>query len=65
MENATFCANEDSAKRGGLDEDHGYKPGSIARSKVKSVAARFPAQGHTAVIRPYRKNVIGKGENKI
>ena len=55
-----------AAKRGGLDVDRGFKPGSVARSMVTGAAAtRFPAQGQLAVIRPYRKNVMGKGENKI
>jgi hypothetical protein len=32
---------------------------------VKGVAARFPAKGQLAVIRPYRKNILGKGEEKV
>jgi ribonuclease HI len=54
-----------AAKRGGIGVDQGYKPGSVARSMVKGVATRFPARGQSAVIRPYRKNLMAKGENKI
>ena len=54
-----------AATRGGPDVDRGYKPGTIARSMVKGSAARFPAKGQLAVIRPYRKNILGKGEEKV
>ena len=55
-----------AAKQGGLDVDRGFKPGTISRSMVKDAAAtRFPAQGQSAVIRPYRKNAMGRGENKV
>ncbi len=54
-----------AATRGGPDTDRGYKPGTIARSMVKGSAARFPAKGQLAVIRPYRKNILGKGEEKV
>jgi ribonuclease HI len=54
-----------AAIRGGPDTDRGYKPGTIARSMVKGAAARFPAKGQLAVIRPYRKNILGKGEEKV
>jgi hypothetical protein len=49
----------------GLDTDRGYKPGAIARSMVGGAANRFAAKGQTAVIRPYRKNTLAKGEEKI
>jgi hypothetical protein len=45
--------------------DRGYRPGTIARSMVQGVATRFPAQGQLAVIRPYRKNILGGGEEKV
>ena len=36
-----------AAKRGGIDVDTGYRPGSASRSMVKGgVAQRFPAAGH-------------------
>ena len=54
-----------AAKRGGPDTDRGYKPGTIARSMVSGAAGRFPANGQTAVIRPYRKNILAKGEEKV
>jgi ribonuclease HI len=45
-----------AAKRAGLYEDSGFKPGKISRSKVKGgVAKIFPANGQTAVIHVYRK----------
>jgi ribonuclease HI len=53
-----------AAKSGG-DIDRGYRPGTISRSMVKGAAIRFPASGQVASIRPYRKNVMRKGENKI
>jgi ribonuclease HI len=54
-----------AAKRGGPDTDRGYKPGAIARSMVGGAASRFPANGQIAVIRPYRKNILAKGEEKV
>jgi hypothetical protein len=54
-----------AATRGGTDVDRGYRPGAIARSMVKGSASRFPARGQLAVIRPYRKNLLGSGEEKI
>jgi hypothetical protein len=54
-----------AATRGGPDVDRGYKPGAIARSMVQGTATRFPARGQSAVIRPYRKNLLGDGEEKI
>jgi len=32
---------------------------------VEGVATRFPAKGQSAVIRPYRKNLLGGGEEKV
>ena len=54
-----------AAKRGGPDSDRGYKPGTIARSMVTGAATRFPAKGQLAIIRPYRKNLLGQGEEKV
>jgi hypothetical protein len=54
-----------AATRGGPDIDRGYKPGAIARSIVGGAASRFVANGQTAVIRPYRKNILAKGAEKI
>src|SRR5262249_54454882 len=55
-----------AAKRGGIDEDSGYRPGSASRSVVKGgVAERFPAAGQVFVIRPYAKKVMHGGENRI
>jgi ribonuclease HI len=58
-------ASKAAAKRGGPDIDRGYKPGVIARSMIKGVATQFPANGQSAVIRPYRKNLLGDGEEKV
>jgi ribonuclease HI len=58
-------AAKEAAKRGGPDTDRGYKPGAIARSMVGGAASRFEAKGQTAVIRPYRKNILAKGEEKV
>lgn len=54
-----------AAQRGGMDIDRGYKPGSVSRSMVKAAATRFSAQGQTVVVRPYRKNLMRGGENKV
>ena len=55
-----------AAKRGGVDIDRGFKHGNISRSMVKgTTATRFPAQGQLVVVRPYRKNAMGKDEDKI
>ncbi len=32
---------------------------------VQGAATRFPAKGQLAIIRPYRKNLLGKGEEKV
>lgn len=54
-----------AAKRAGLYEDSGFKPGKISRSKVKGSAAKiFPANGQTAVIHVYRKTAP-LNENQI
>jgi len=54
-----------AASRGGSDIDRGYRPGAIARSMVGGAASRFAAKGQAVVIRPYRKNILAKGEEKI
>jgi hypothetical protein len=32
---------------------------------VTGAATRFPAKGQLAIIRPYRKNLLGQGEEKV
>ncbi|MDG6999803.1 MAG: ribonuclease HI [Nitrososphaerota archaeon] len=54
-----------AAKRGGQDIDRGFRPGTIAKSLVKGAATRFTANGQSAVIRPYKKTLAGKSENKV
>jgi ribonuclease HI len=49
----------------GLEIDRGYKPGTVSRSMVKGAAKRFAACGQTALIRPYRKNIMRTGEEKL
>jgi hypothetical protein len=59
-------AAKTAAKRGGIDVDTGYRPGSVCRSMVKGgVAERFPAAGQTLVVRPYVKKIMHRGENRI
>lgn len=60
-------AAKNAALRGGPNKDRGYSRGVISRSKVKGGAHRFRANGQTAIIRPYRKNVMVRaaGENKV
>ena len=59
-------AAQTAAKRGGIDEDTGYRPGAVSRSMVKGgVAERFPAAGQVLVVRPYVKKMMYKGENRI
>jgi ribonuclease HI len=59
-------AAQAAAKRGGIDEDTGYRPGAVSRSMVKGgVAERFPAAGQVLVVRPYVKKIMYKGENRI
>jgi hypothetical protein len=54
-----------AAKRGGQNTDRGFRPGTVAKSLVKGTATRFPANGQLAVIRPYKKTLLGKSENKV
>jgi ribonuclease HI len=55
-----------AAKRGGLNVDTGYKPGSVCRSTVSGgTAERFPASGQVLVVRPYAKKVMHKRDNRI
>lgn len=55
-----------AAKRGGTDRDIGYKPGAACRSMVRGgVALPYPARGQVAVLRPYAKKPVLKGEEKI
>jgi ribonuclease HI len=54
-----------AAKRGGQDIDRGFRPGVVAKSLVKGSAILFPATGQSALIRPYKKTVLGKSENKV
>ena len=55
-----------AAKRGGVNEDRGYKPGAYCRSMVKGgVAAPYPAAGQTAVIRPYAKKPVSRVEERL
>lgn len=59
-------AAKTAAKRGGIDIDTGYRPGSVTRSMVKGgVALRFPAANQILAIRPYAKKVMGTKENRI
>jgi ribonuclease HI len=55
-----------AAQRGGVDEDRGYKPGAFRRSMViGGVALPFPASGQAAVIRPYAKKPVLRGEERV
>ena len=55
-----------AARRGGTDKDTGYKPGAVGRSMVRGgVAVQYPASGQTAVIQPYAKKPVLKGEERI
>ena len=52
-------AAKTAAKRGGIDVDTNYRPGSVTRSMVKGgIAERFPAGGQVLVIRPYVKKIM-------
>jgi ribonuclease HI len=64
MGKAVDKAAKVAAKRAGLYEDPGFKPGKISRSKVKGTAKIFPANGQTAVIHIYRKTAP-LNENQI
>jgi len=55
-----------AAKRGGIDRDTGYSPGSVSRPIAQEGVARiYPASGQTAVIRPYTKRRVRKDEERI
>jgi ribonuclease HI len=54
-----------AADRGGTDVDRGYRPGTVARSMVAGPAARFAARGQSIAIRPYRKSLMTRGEEKV
>lgn len=55
-----------AARRGGLDIDGGYRPGTVCRSLVKGgVAQPYPAKGQLEVIRAYAKKLMFRGENRI
>jgi len=56
-----------AAQRGGFDVDSGYLPGGVSRSMVKGgqPAQPYPASDRVAVIRPYVKKIMFKGENRI
>ena len=55
-----------AAQRGGIDRDRGYRPGAFRRSMVKGgVAIPYPANGQVAIIRPYAKKPVLKGEERI
>lgn len=55
-----------AAKRGGWDQDTGYKPGAYCRSMVKGgVALPYPAGGQMAIIRPYAKKPVSKVEERV
>lgn len=59
-------AAQAAAKRGGIDDDTGYRPGNVSRSMVRGgVAERFSAAGQVLVIRPYVKKIMYRGENRI
>lgn len=60
-------AAKTAAQRGGFDTDFGFKPGSYTRSMVPGGAGaqKFPAAGQTLVIRPYKKNLRKKREEKL
>ena len=50
------------------EKDRGYRSGKLAKTKVteKGTSLSFPAQGQEAVIRIYRKNIVGRAkEDKI
>lgn len=60
------AAAKAAAQRGGFEKDRGYKPGAVRRSMIKGgVALPYPACGDTAVIRPYVKKPVLKGEERV
>ncbi len=55
-----------AAKRGGIDRDTGYRAGAYCRSMVKGgIALPYPASGQAAIIRPYAKKPVFKGEERV
>jgi len=56
-----------AAQRGGIDVDRGYRPGGVSRSMVRdrSAAQPCPVNGQLAVIRPYVKKIMFKGEHRV
>lgn len=54
-----------AAKRGGVGSDRGFRPGVVARSMVKGSAMRFPANGQSLIIRPYRKSPATREEERV
>jgi ribonuclease HI len=56
-----------AAQRGGMDVDWGYRPGGVSRSMVRdpSAAQPYPVNGQSAVIRPYVKKIMFRGEHRI
>jgi ribonuclease HI len=54
-----------TAAKSGDRVDRGFRGGQVARSMVKGVASMYPASGQNAVIRPYKKQVLLRGENKV
>lgn len=60
------AAAKAAARRGGIDKDHGYRPGAVRRSMVKGGGVLpYPAHGQVAVIRPYVKKPVLKDEERI
>jgi hypothetical protein len=60
------AAAKAAAQRGGMDKDRGYRPGAFRRSMVKGgVALPYPASGQVAIIRPYAKKPVLRGEERI
>ena len=56
-----------AARRGGIDQDSGYVPGSFSRSMVRDGTApkKFPATGQVLVVRPYVKKPRRRREERI
>lgn len=63
---AIHAAAKAAARRGGFDVDRGYKPGAYRRSMVKGgIALPYPANSQVAIIRPYAKKPVLKGEERV
>jgi ribonuclease HI len=63
---AIDAAAKAAARRGGIDNDDGYKPGAYRRSMVSGgVALPYPASGQVAVIWPYAKKPALKMEERV